>query len=376
MAELRRRRKIVEGKKKAGAVGTRKCKFQSASMVESGEEGNASVGPSVPKHLKTEPEPMAQDKVFTGSGHCGKCCTNKAVCFIRGGVRTCQWCRIKKARCTFNKGGEDSGAAESTSVLEILQDISARLVHLENKVEAIVDWVEDLVNDYNVNNEVKYPEDFIPKSIKAEFEVSRMELRKTGDIYLRVIVQTQDSSTVPYVNKDRDMALIKAEGLQALSLEMPLGVEDPYKILNKSFWIGTVGTAGLHKKMLAHNKFLWARQDFYNVHGRRVEWQLWKRLLKDQEGYRDMVPGAESIGILELDVMIKMPMPTEDLEEEAEKECRQQAMVRMRAKKCEQGEEVESEVEMYEDLEPVLVQEVEKGKEDVEMAGPSGANAA
>ncbi|SJL06762.1 uncharacterized protein ARMOST_10104 [Armillaria ostoyae] len=142
--------------------------------------------------------------------------------------------------------------------------------------------------------------------------------------------------------------------------------------------------------MLARNKFLRARRDFYNVHRCRVEWQLWKRLLKGQEGYRvedsdepldleeeirnDMIPGVESVGIPELDALIKMPMPELDPEEEAEKERRRQATARLRAERCEKGEVVESEGEMYEDLEPVLVQE-EVGK-DVEMAGPSGADAA
>ncbi|PBK62703.1 hypothetical protein ARMSODRAFT_980541 [Armillaria solidipes] len=401
MAELRKKCKIVEGKKKAGSAETRKCKVRSTSLVESGEEGgNASAGPSVPKRLKTEPEPTAQDKVFTGSGRwrrripnsvltgflgrCGKCRTDKAVCFVCGGVRTCQRCRVKKARCTFNKSGEDSGAAESPTVLELLQDICARLTRLEDKVDAVAGRVEDLVDDYDVDNEVKYPEDFIPKSVKAEFEASRMELRKTGDIYCEVLRE------VAKHRLDRDMALIKAEGLTSLSSELPLGVDDPYEILNKSFWIGTVGAAGLCEKMLARNKFLRARRDFYNAHGRRVEWQLWKQLLKDQEGYRvedsdepldleeqirtDMIPGAESVGIPDLDVMIKMPMPAEDPEEEAEKERRRQAMAKMRANKREKGEAVESEAEMYEDLEQVLVQE-EVGK-DVEMAGPSGADAA
>ncbi len=114
---------------------------------------------------------------------------------------------------------------------------------------------------------------------------------------------------------------------------------------------------------------------------------MWKRLLKGQEGYRvedsdepldkeeevreEMVPGAESIGILELDALIKMPMPTEDLEEEAEKELRQQAMVRMRAYNRENSIE-ESDVRLYKDLEPILVQEE---VEDVDMAGLSGADA-
>ncbi len=83
-----------------------------------------------------------------------------------------------------------------------------------------------------------------------------------------------------------------------------------------------------------------------------------------------MIPGAESVGILELDALIKMPMPDEDLEEEVEKELCQQATARMRAYKRSRGEEVESEVEMYEDLEPLLVQEVEL-EGDIVMAGPS-----
>ncbi len=66
---------------------------------------------------------------------------------------------------------------------------------------------------------------------------------------------------------DRDMAIIKGEGLMALATDTPLGMEDPYEILNKSFWVGQIGTAGLHQQMLACNKFLWARWDFYNVHG-------------------------------------------------------------------------------------------------------------
>ncbi len=72
-----------------------------------------------------------------------------------------------------------------------------------------------------------------------------------------------------------------------------------------------------------------------------------------------MVPGADSVGIPELDALIKMPMPQEDPEEEAEREVRRQATARMRAYRRFRGEEVESEIEMYEDLEPVLVQEVE-----------------
>ncbi|PBK71030.1 hypothetical protein ARMSODRAFT_1017799 [Armillaria solidipes] len=193
---------------------------------------------------------MAQDKVYTGSECCSKCQTDKTTCFVCSGVRTCQCCHVKKVWCTFNKGGDDGGSMESTSVWELLQDISARLMHLENKVEAIMDWVEDLVNNYHVDNDVQYPEDFIPKSVKAEFEASRMELCKTGDIYCEVLHEVAKHTL------DKDMALIKAEGLQVLALEMPLGVEDPYKILNKSFWIRTIGATRLHEKMLAHNRFL------------------------------------------------------------------------------------------------------------------------
>ncbi len=73
---------------------------------------------------------------------------------------------------------------------------------------------------------------------------------------------------------DRDMAVIKVEGLQSLAMDMPLGMEDPYELLNKSFWVRTVGAASLHEQMLAHNKFLRACQEFYNTHGHQKEWQL------------------------------------------------------------------------------------------------------
>ncbi len=103
---------------------------------------------------------------------------------------------------------------------------------------------------------------------------------------------------------------------------------------------------------------------------------------KEEEVQKDMVLGVESVSILELDALIKMPMPEEDPEEEVEKKLQQQVMARMRAYKWSKGEEVESEVEMYEDLEPVLVQEVElegdkkkkKEGEDVDMVGLSGTD--
>ncbi len=170
-------------------------------------------------------------------------------------------------------------------------------------------------------------------------------------------------------------------------------------MLGQAHCVRTIGVTGLHEQMLAYNKFLWAHQDFYNVHGHQKEWQLWKRLLKDQEGYRvedsdepldkeetirmEMIPGAESVGILELDMLIKMPMPDEDPEEEVEKEIHWQATAHMRAYRWSRGEEVESDAEMYEDLEPLLVQEVEleENKEkrekvvDVDIAGLSGTKA-
>ncbi len=154
--------------------------------------------------------------------------------------------------------------------MELLQDISSRLAHLEDKVE----HMEDLMDDYHPDHDVKYPDDLPSKSMMAEFEASQLELRKTGDIYSEVLRQMATQ------HLDRDMAVIKVKGLQSLAEDMPLGMDDPYKILNKSFWVGTVGVAGLHEQMLAHNKFLRAHQEFYNAHGRQKEWQLWKRLLK------------------------------------------------------------------------------------------------
>ncbi len=219
---------------------------------------------------------------------------------------------------------------DSGSMLEILQDISSRLAHLEEKVDMVMERVEDLMDNYHPDNNVKYLNDLPSKSLKAEYEASWLELHKTRDIYSEVLHQ------VAKERLDRDMAIIKAKGLQVLTSDLPLGINDLYKILNRSFWIGTTGTAGLYEQMLAHNKFLWACWDFYNTHGYRVEWQLWKWVLKDQEGYQvedsdepldleeeiweDMVPGTEAVSVLDLDALIKMPMPEVNPEEEVEKE--------------------------------------------------------
>ncbi len=169
---------------------------------------------------------------------------------------------------------------ESTSVLEILQDISSRLARLEDKVEHVLEHMEDLMDDYHPDYNIKYPDDLPSKSMMAKFKVSQLELRKTGDIYSEVLHKMATQRL------DQDMAVIKVKGLESLTEDTPLGMDNPYKILNKSFWVGTVGVSSLHKQMLARNKFLRAHWEFYNVHGCRKEWQLWKRLLKGQEGYR------------------------------------------------------------------------------------------
>ncbi len=89
-----------------------------------------------------------------------------------------------------------------------------------------------------LTTDVKYPDDLPSKSMMAEFEASRLELRKTGDIYSEVLRQMATQ------HLDRDMAVIKVKGLQSLAEDMPLRMDDLYKLLNKSFWVGTVGADG------------------------------------------------------------------------------------------------------------------------------------
>ncbi len=87
----------------------------------------------------------------------------------------------------FNKGSDDGRSADSTSIMELLQDISSRLVHLEDKVEHVVERMEDLMDNYHPDHDVKYPDDLPSKSMMAEFEVSQLELQKTGNIYSEVL---------------------------------------------------------------------------------------------------------------------------------------------------------------------------------------------
>lgn len=71
MAKLKRRQKITKEKRKVDITEPHKCKFRSASIVENEEEGrDVSAGPLTLKHLKTEPAPQAQDKVFAGNSAC------------------------------------------------------------------------------------------------------------------------------------------------------------------------------------------------------------------------------------------------------------------------------------------------------------------
>ncbi len=57
-------------------------------------------------------------------------------------------------------------------MMELLLDISSRLARLEDKVEHIAERVEDLMDDYHPDRDVKYPDDLPSKSMMAEFEVS------------------------------------------------------------------------------------------------------------------------------------------------------------------------------------------------------------
>lgn len=54
----------------------------------------------------------------------------------------------------------------------LLQDISSRLVCLEDKVKHVVEQIEDLMDNYHSDNDIKYPDDLLSKSMKAEFEAS------------------------------------------------------------------------------------------------------------------------------------------------------------------------------------------------------------
>ncbi len=132
------------------------------------------------------------------------------------------------------------------------------------------------MDDYHPDRDIKYLDDLPSKSMMAEFEASRMELRKTaGNLYSEVLRKMATQRL------DRDMTVIKVKGLESLAAGHAARhggpVQNPQQVI---LGRGTVGIAGLHEQMLARNKFLRAHQDFYNAHGRQKEWQLWKRLLK------------------------------------------------------------------------------------------------
>ncbi len=58
------------------------------------------------------------------------------------------------------------------TIMELLQDISSRMAHLESKVDNLAECVEDLVDNYDPDRDIKYPDDLPSKSMMAEFEAS------------------------------------------------------------------------------------------------------------------------------------------------------------------------------------------------------------
>ncbi len=60
---------------------------------------------------------------------------------------------------------------------------------MEDKIEHVVEQVENLIDNYHVDYNVKYLDDLPSKSIKAKFEVLQMKLQKTSDIYSEVLQQ-------------------------------------------------------------------------------------------------------------------------------------------------------------------------------------------
>ncbi len=55
------------------------------------------------------------------------------------------------------------------------------------KTEHVAEHVEDLMDDYHPDHDIKYPDDLPSKSMMAKFEASWMELQKTEDIYSEVL---------------------------------------------------------------------------------------------------------------------------------------------------------------------------------------------
>ncbi|KAK0472700.1 hypothetical protein IW261DRAFT_1570530 [Armillaria novae-zelandiae] len=295
--ELRHKR-AEKGKPRATrAVESRKRKRLTRSVIEDSEE-ERTVGPSDERPNKKAKGKAADRGEFHGSEKCGHCRADGARCIMSATMRSCEQCRIRKAKCLWIEEAEPSALEQ---VVDLLQDLHVRFAEMEDRMarierglEAIGGHVDDLVDNFEEGDALEYPRDFIPAVSAEEWKVLREELGKLKGANSKALRRAMRLCL------DQDVAQV----WYAHMTSAEFNGQDPFELANMELWCRNRGNGDLDWVIAASTRFRDAHTKFYNIGGHRKEWVLWKEYLKGSEEF--LVEDSE--GELEEDEEVRAEM--------------------------------------------------------------------
>ncbi|KAK0477657.1 hypothetical protein IW261DRAFT_1633325 [Armillaria novae-zelandiae] len=277
--ELRRRRKEKGKARATGTVGpSNKRKRLTRSVVEESED-ERTVGLSEERPAKKMKGTAVEREEFHGSDKCGWCRADGTRCFMSATMRSCERCRICKAKCLWTEETELTAMEEVVALLHSLHarfdDMDEQLEKVEQELVSIGGRVDDLVDNFEEGDAIEYPWDFVPLASEEEWKVSREELGELEGAnsealrWAMCLCLNQDVAQVWYAHMT----------------SMEFNGKDPFELANIELWHGNHGNGNLDWAIASSKRFRDARAKFYQVGGHRREWVLWKEYLRGSEEF-------------------------------------------------------------------------------------------
>ncbi|KAK0471912.1 hypothetical protein IW261DRAFT_1571381 [Armillaria novae-zelandiae] len=277
--ELRRRRKEKGKAKATGATGPlNKRKLLTRSAVEESED-ERTMGPSEERPAKKMKGKALEWEEFHSSDKCGRCRADGAHCIMSATMRSCERCRIRKAKCLWTEETEPTAMEEVVALLHSLHarfdDVEERLEKVEKELASVGGRVDDLVDDFEEGDAIEYPQDFVPSASKEEWKVLREELGKLKGANSEALRRAM------HLRLDQDVAQL----WYAHMTSMEFNGKDPFELANMELWHGNCGNGDLDRAIVASMRFRDTRAKFYRIGGHRRERLLWKEYLRDTEEF-------------------------------------------------------------------------------------------
>ncbi|KAK0463431.1 hypothetical protein IW261DRAFT_1575626 [Armillaria novae-zelandiae] len=239
-------------------------------------EDERTMGPSEERPAKKMKGTTVEREEFHGSDKCGQCQANGARCFMSAMMRSCERCRIRKAKCLWTEEMEPTAMEEVVALLHSLHarfdDMEEQLEKVEKELVSVGGCVDDLVDDFEEGDAIEYPRDFVPSASEEEWKVSREELGK---------LEGANSEALQWamcLRLDQDVAQV----WYAHMMSVEFNGKDPFELANIELWRGN---SNLDRAIASSKRFRDARENFYQVGGHWREWVLWKEYLRGSEEF-------------------------------------------------------------------------------------------